>query len=35
MRVDFRSLPYVTEPYALAYTSGSFTISDRDPHLWS
>jgi alkaline phosphatase D len=33
MRVDFRSLPYVTEPFALPYTSGRFVIEDRNPHL--
>ncbi|MFD0661831.1 alkaline phosphatase D family protein [Thermocatellispora tengchongensis] len=33
MRVDFRSLPRVTEPYAAAYTSGSFVIEPGAPRL--
>jgi alkaline phosphatase D len=33
MKVDFRSLPVVTQPYALAYTSGSFAIEPGDPSL--
>ncbi|MGK5555776.1 alkaline phosphatase D family protein [Actinomadura kijaniata] len=33
MKVDFRSLPVVTQPYARAYTSGSFAIEPGDPTL--
>jgi alkaline phosphatase D len=33
MTVDFRSLSRVTEPYAPAYTSGSFVIEPGDPSL--
>ncbi|GAB2955562.1 alkaline phosphatase D family protein [Nonomuraea fastidiosa] len=33
MKVDFRSLARVTEPYAPAYTSGSFVIEPGDPTL--
>ena len=33
MKVDFRSLSRVTEPYAPAYTSGSFVIEPGDPAL--
>ncbi|WP_084958457.1 alkaline phosphatase D family protein [Thermoactinospora rubra] len=33
MRVEFRSLPRVTEPYAPAYTSGSFVIEPGNPSL--
>ncbi|MER7503020.1 alkaline phosphatase D family protein [Nonomuraea pusilla] len=33
MRVDFRSLSRVTEPYAPAYTSGSFVIEPGQPRL--
>ncbi|MGI5229097.1 alkaline phosphatase D family protein [Actinoallomurus sp. CA-142502] len=33
MRVDFRSLPYVSRPDAAAYTSGSFVIEPGRPHL--
>jgi alkaline phosphatase D len=33
MTVDFRSLSRVTEPYAPAYTSGSFVIEPGDPAL--
>jgi alkaline phosphatase D len=33
MKVDFRSLPFVTQPYALPYTSGSFVIEPGDPRL--
>ncbi|MBE3013750.1 alkaline phosphatase D family protein [Microbispora sp. NEAU-D428] len=35
MKVDFRSLSRVTEPYAPAYTSGSFAIEPGDPRLHS
>jgi alkaline phosphatase D len=35
MKVDFRSLSRVTEPYAPAYTSGSFAIEPGDPSLHS
>ncbi|WP_256862778.1 alkaline phosphatase [Microbispora sp. GKU 823] len=35
MQVDFRSLSRVTEPYAPAYTSGSFAIERGDPRLHS
>ncbi|NUW38363.1 alkaline phosphatase D family protein [Nonomuraea sp. SMC257] len=33
MTVDFRSLARVTEPYATAYTSGSFVIEPGTPRL--
>jgi alkaline phosphatase D len=33
MKVDFRSLGYVTQPYALPYTSGSFVIEPGRPQL--
>ncbi|MGW4408470.1 alkaline phosphatase D family protein [Nonomuraea sp. NPDC004702] len=33
MKVDFRSLSRVTEPYAPAYTSGSFVVEPGDPSL--
>ncbi|GAA5182577.1 alkaline phosphatase PhoD [Rugosimonospora acidiphila] len=33
MNVDFRSLPLVTQPYALPYTSGSFVIEPGNPTL--
>ncbi|MEZ7131024.1 alkaline phosphatase [Nonomuraea sp. AD125B] len=33
MKVDFRSLSRVTEPYAPAYTSGSFVIEPGRPQL--
>ncbi|MEV6863844.1 alkaline phosphatase D family protein [Streptosporangium subroseum] len=33
MKVDFRSLGYVSEPYAPAYTSGSFAIEPGNPTL--
>ncbi|GAA3425287.1 alkaline phosphatase PhoD [Streptosporangium nondiastaticum] len=33
MKVDFRSVDRVTEPYARAYTSGSFVIEPGDPAL--
>ncbi|MEV5888929.1 alkaline phosphatase D family protein [Nonomuraea fuscirosea] len=33
MRVDFRSLAYVTRPHAPAHTSGSFVIEPGDPAL--
>lgn len=33
MRVDFRSLPYVTRPDAPAHTSGSFVIEPGNPTL--
>jgi alkaline phosphatase D len=33
MKVDFRSLGYVSEPYAPAYTSGSFVIEPGNPSL--
>jgi alkaline phosphatase D len=33
MSVDFRSLPLVTQPYALPYTSGSFVIEPGNPAL--
>ncbi|WP_327092237.1 alkaline phosphatase D family protein [Nonomuraea sp. NBC_01738] len=33
MKVDFRSLGVVTQPYAPAYTSGSFVIEPGNPRL--